>query len=259
MDEKNQGGALITRRGFVGASLVCGVLACCGGLLAGCESGQTAKRFSMLPALSGDGFEMAKQAVAGEASDAVLIAARLTKPLAPEAPADDAAWMYLFASKGSSMSYTVFPGDEQPLAAAFEPYALTEAQWASVPPVEQVALDADAAYGKLADLYAEELSDKDDCLVYLMTYVAEDEDPLADAMKWFFEFGKSAEGEAGADGGDDADSAGGEQGSGTTEGEGESGADEGGAGSGSDDDAPTLQIVTYCVDAVTGEVSKIET
>lgn len=178
----------ISRRRFTLA------LAALGGMVllpafSSCSASNAASAMHIPPALDKASYGVALAKVQESAPDAVLVAVRLSHDATPGTPADELSWMYLFGSKEGNSTYTVFPGEDGPLAAAYGSYPLTEEEWAAIPDVSEITIDADAAYQAVIDQYADRVNDSDTCSAYLMTYIAEDADPTMDAMKWFFDFG----------------------------------------------------------------------
>lgn len=201
-------------------------LAICFAALPGCSSRSvattSAETISFLPAC-GDDYQTALAAVHEKADDAKLLAIRTSTYCDSDAASN---WMYLFYSWKRASAYTVFMINGEANVADMGGMAYNQTDFDAVPDLEGITYDADAAYEELLkNLEGDERLVT--CRSYLMTYIAEDDDPTADSFKWFFSFNE-----------EDVN----DRGSAVT----------------SDNDAPISSPRAFCVDVRTGEVTELQ-
>ena len=161
----------------------------------GCDAGAKAKEaaddIAIQPAM-GESYEAALAAVQEKASDAKLLAVRLSaaadSSTAPE-------WMYLFISHTRVCAYTVFMSEGQATAAEYAQMSFTEDEFNAIPDPSVMQIDADQAYDLVKDTLAPDQV-AEDVSIWLMTYVKEDADPTEYAMKWVFSFNEDIEEDA---------------------------------------------------------------
>lgn len=161
-------------------------LTLCAVALSGCSqsaAAQSAQKIAFKAACA-DEYQAALDAVREQADDAKLIAIR-TSAYAFEGSTPN--WMYLFYSWKHANSYTVFVVDGTATVGETGKLSFTQDDFEAVPDVTGLAYDVDAAY-KLLTESIEGDGKLATCRAYLMTFVEGDEDPTADAMKWFFSF-----------------------------------------------------------------------
>ncbi|WP_172623362.1 hypothetical protein [Arabiibacter massiliensis] len=128
-----------------------------------------------------------------EAPDAVLLAVRTSTVVEPETRCS---WSYLFGSEGEGCAYTAFTSEGKAYPAYLGVYEIDDEEWASIPPADEVGVDADQALSLALDAWGGEEA-AENCYVYLLTHIAENEDPSAGTMKWYVEINMpDADGEA---------------------------------------------------------------
>lgn len=172
------------RRGGIAAVAV--TLVFLAGMLAACASSpaaSTARQMMFSPSL-GDDYRAAAAVMEEEADDAKLLAIRSSSCATG---ATTPSWMYLFYSWDKAQAYTVFVVNGEASLGETGNLPLTPDDFAAVPDVDALAFDADAAYERVLEAIEGE-EEFSTCRAYLMTYVKGDDDPTADALKWFFVF-----------------------------------------------------------------------
>ena len=157
------------------------------GCLVGCNSQPTAQssasRITFENALGAD-YETALAAAVERADDAKLLAVSSETFSQAHFPSS---WMFLFYSWKRASAYTVHMTDGQATVTDNPGFSLTQEDFGAIADPAGVDWDCERAYNQAI----EQLDDQGEyltCRAYLMTYVPEDDDPEADALKWFFVF-----------------------------------------------------------------------
>lgn len=173
---------VMSRRGFI----VLASLAAMSSVvpLGGCAQqtpGESPEPLISVSAALGPDFETVKAAIAEEATDAVLLAARTSTVLRPDSTCS---WSYLFGSESEDAAYTAFTDSGQAFPAYYG--AFSAKSWSNIPRAEDIEVDADRAFALVCDDLGEGTA-VENCYVYLLTYVSESNDPEEGAMKWYVE------------------------------------------------------------------------
>jgi hypothetical protein len=224
------------------------------------DSATVDEGFSIPPAL-GDEYDTALAAVQQDASDAVLIAVRSSTIVSADTPCS---WSYLFASPSQGNVYTAFTNDGQAYPALYGQYSPGKGSWDEIPPESQIAVDADTAFNLVCQQMGS--TPVTNCYIYLLLYVAEQDDPLAGTLVWYLELntpdgsasttsdssstgsGASGSSSTSATNGDDA----------TADGSATPDASTSGAnGNGGASDSASQPQFIYTVDAQTGTVTQV--
>lgn len=174
---------------IVAIAAACALL--CATLLAGCiesKASSSAKQISFNAAFS-ENYQAALEEARSQADDVKFIAVRTSSyGFAGSSPS----WMYLFYSWKDATAYTVFVVDGVATAGETGALSFTQGDLDAVPDISGITYDANAAY----ELLTESLEGDGElltCRSYLMAYAEGEEDPTADAMKWFFSFNEEAD------------------------------------------------------------------
>ena len=160
-------------------------------LLAGCsesKAASSAKQILFDAAFSND-YQAALDEARNKADDAKFIAVRTSSYGYAQS---SSSWMYLFYSWTDATAYTVFVVDGVATAGETGNLPFTQDDLNAVPDASELTYDADAAY----DLLVKSLEGDSEfltCRAYLMAYAEGEDDPTADAMKWFFSFNEEAD------------------------------------------------------------------
>lgn len=195
MGQQVLSGSCMGRRGFIG--FACIATLSCMFPLAGCTVSEAKESVGVdapfaVAAAFGDEFKVVQAAMHEEADDAVLLAVRSSSLVSTEAACS---WSYLFGSAREGCAYTAFTSDEKAFPAYYGTYTLSEEAWSSIPDVSEVKVDADEAFSLAVQELGESVS-VENCYLYLLTYVAESEDPSAGTMRWYVECNAPATTEA---------------------------------------------------------------
>lgn len=200
-------GAALRKSGMMKAALAvvlaAVVVACAACVLGGCSSNakatEAADQISIHAAL-GDSYDAALAAVQEKASDAKLLAVRMSSEASDEGTPE---WMYLFISRVRVCAYTVFVSNGEAIAAEYAQMSFAQEEFDAIPDPSAIAVDADKAYELIKEnLAADQIPQ--DVSVWLMTFVKEDPDPTEYAMKWVFSFNEAAAQDEESEEGEDA-------------------------------------------------------
>lgn len=161
------------------------------GLLVGCSSSMAnearsaAESIEVGPAVNEELEQIDVAMLKEKSDDARLVAIRTIFELEP---GDTAHWQYVYVSRDQVREYTArFKKDEMVVDSVPQAASLLASEMESIPPVSEIAVDADAAYAKALELLGsdDEVKTLD---AYLFTYVSDGSIEKIDAMTWYFVF-----------------------------------------------------------------------
>ncbi len=142
---------------------------------------ESASKISVDEAM-GDTYQKALDAAQQKADDVKLLAIRSSSYCSDNEPST---WMYLFYSFDRAYAYTVFVSDGNAMAADSGPMSISPDEFASIPDAANITVDAPDAWKAVASALDGD-SKVYTARAFLMTYIKGDDDPMQDAMKWFF-------------------------------------------------------------------------
>lgn len=158
-------------------------------IVPGCTTDQntSAEAIVIAPAFS-ERYEMAQAEAQSISTDSKLL---VVSQLRPATEGVTPAWLYSFVSWDYAQVFQVIIDGDRAIADTTQPASFTQREFEQIPSVAGIIYDADAAYKLVAEQLPSDYTVVS-CFSYLMTYVQEDEDPTAAAMKWFFVFNYQA-------------------------------------------------------------------
>lgn len=143
----------------------------------------------MVGAVATDEYSDLEVKVLDEVPDAKLIGVRSYATFFPGNEASSGDWMYLYGSLQEQKAYSVMNG-RSVIVAPYSDLEMTEEQYAAIPSVQEIVIDADIALARVLAEGDEELEPLTSCDVVLLTsLMGEDDD--GSAMQWYFDMNYS--------------------------------------------------------------------